>query len=276
MPKQVKRNDEEATEEYLDTLSKVGQELFSDFLSDNSRNRQNYLLISSIFTILLAFTLISPGQTDIGGLIFSFTDPDIPLILASLICLYFLFVYGICVLQDWQVYKFRTLPSFRVIRKKLIQSLDSMARQPSKKSQDDSFGGSNKSFINIKAAHEKKIAVINGKIQKLLNENKSLENSAFASDESSIRKIASNKRRVATLQDDKDREVQNFNNLLASLNSRDSTNVSVVQTARESSELLRSVDGKYRMYNIVIVVLEVLFPIILALVALFVTIKKLF
>jgi hypothetical protein len=151
-----------------------------------------------------------------------------------------------------------------------------MARQPSKKSQDEAFGGSNKSFIKIKAAHEKKIAMANGKIQKLLDEIKSLENSAFASDESSIRKIASNKRRITTLQDDKDREVRNFNNLLTSLNSRDSSNVSVVQTARESSELLRSVDGKYRMYNGVIVVLEVLFPIILALVALFVTIKKLF
>lgn len=266
------KNDEHA-QEYLDTLSKVGQELFSDFLSDNSRNRQNYLLVSSVVTILLAFTLITPDQTDLGGIIFKFLSPDVPLLLSGLICLYFLLVYSICVLQDWEVYKFKTLPGFRAIRKKLVQSLDAITRRQHVNAHDDI--DNSKAIRDIWNKYSKKIRQLDLKIKKLIADNKSLENSAFSANPSSIKKIEANKRKIKEFQEEKNLEKLKYEKIISPLRESNTKNMGVAQTVKEGSELIRSVNNKYRVYNFIIVVLEIAFPVLLALFALYVSTEKL-
>ena len=97
-------------EYYFDSLSSVGKEFFSEFLSELTRKRQTAVLISAFIAILVSFTLVSPTETDVAGIKFSFINSSVINPLAGVVCVYFLLVYVISVLQDLELHRYRTMP----------------------------------------------------------------------------------------------------------------------------------------------------------------------
>lgn len=97
---------------YANAISKVGQELFSDFLSNLSRKRQASFLVSSVVTILLAFSIVAPKETQFLGVKFEFSDVNLIPFLFGLVTFYLGVTYLIGVIQDWQHAKYQreTIP----------------------------------------------------------------------------------------------------------------------------------------------------------------------
>lgn len=262
----------DVVQEYSDTLSKVGQELFSDFLSDNTRIRQNYLLITSIIAILLAYTLISPVEsTDIVGATFKFTNPNVPKFLSAAVCLYFGIVYSICVLQDYEVYKFKTQPGFQIIRVKLNQLLDTMVDPKYVKNIKRMKPKS--SLEVIIRDHKSLLTRYNAQISNIENEISSLKSATISSQETA-RNITRLNSQLKAIVSERKEKIDEHNELVESLreqeiNSEQRKNANIVDTAKEKAASLNSVFAKYRLYNAGIVLIEVFFPLALAAFALF-------
>lgn len=95
---------------YSKLVSEIGKELFTEYLSAESRKRQTNLLLSSIIAILLSFTLVKPTQISIGIITTDSVDSKLFLSLSGLTCLYFITIYILSIIQDSEVYKFRKMP----------------------------------------------------------------------------------------------------------------------------------------------------------------------
>ena len=98
-------------------VSNIGKELFAEFLSDLSRKRQSNLLVSSVIAILISFTILKPVEASISGIKIEFVNIQAFPLLAGAVCIYLLIIYGIGVLQDWQYYQYRQIPTFDSISK---------------------------------------------------------------------------------------------------------------------------------------------------------------
>lgn len=95
---------------YYEKLAKASQELYADYLSDLTRKRQGYLLLCSVITILVAYAFIQPTG---GSLIVDFIIPsnfEVSRIVAGALSLYFLILYLGGVLQDRNAYLLRVQP----------------------------------------------------------------------------------------------------------------------------------------------------------------------
>jgi len=92
-------------------IATIGKDLFSDFLSELTRQRQLYLLFSSIVTILLAYPYIKNLQGDLAGIEFSFVDLVVAKHIAGWICTYFVLVYASSVIQDMQYRRYKIILS---------------------------------------------------------------------------------------------------------------------------------------------------------------------
>lgn len=97
-------------DEYFELLSEYGKSVYNELISDLSRQRQTYLLVSALVTILLSFSIIGNVETDFFGLKFTFTDIKIIPVTTGAVCLYFLSTYLVGVFQDWQHARYSTLP----------------------------------------------------------------------------------------------------------------------------------------------------------------------
>jgi len=95
---------------YSKSVSEIGKELFTEFLSDESRKRQTNLLLSSVIAILLSSTLIKPTQISIGVITTDSVNSKLLVFLSGLTCLYFIAIYILSIMQDLEVYKFRKMP----------------------------------------------------------------------------------------------------------------------------------------------------------------------
>jgi hypothetical protein len=109
--------DKNEEQNFFETIASIGKELFSEYLTDLTRKRQANLLVSSIIAILLSYTVVKPVEATITGLKINFVNTQILPLLAGMVCIYFLAIYGIGVLQDWQYYQYRQMPTFEGIRK---------------------------------------------------------------------------------------------------------------------------------------------------------------
>jgi hypothetical protein len=98
-------------DEYFELLSEYGKSTFRELISDLSRQRQTNLLVSALITILLTFSIVGNVETEFFGLKFVFTNPNIIPIVTGAICFYFLLTYLVGVYQDWQHTRFSTLPT---------------------------------------------------------------------------------------------------------------------------------------------------------------------
>jgi uncharacterized membrane protein YwzB len=97
---------------FFETLQKVGDGFFTEIISDPSRSKQTILIISSIITILLAYSLITPIEISSMGVKFSVPSLSVLTTLAGLVCGYTLITFFIGVLQDYQRHLFR---AFRTV-----------------------------------------------------------------------------------------------------------------------------------------------------------------
>jgi hypothetical protein len=102
---------------FYEAIASIGKELFGEYLSDLSRKRQTNLLVSSIIATLLSYAIVKPSEATITGIKINFLNTQILPILAGCVCLYFLIIYGIGVLQDWQYYQYQQIPTFDSIGK---------------------------------------------------------------------------------------------------------------------------------------------------------------
>ncbi len=94
---------------YFAMLSEYGKSVFNETLSDLSRQRQTSLLASSLITILLSLSIIGNVETDFFGIKFTFNNVEVIPIIAVLVCLYFLVTYLVGVSQDWQQARYSTM-----------------------------------------------------------------------------------------------------------------------------------------------------------------------
>lgn len=104
------KKEKDLEEIYSKSVSEIGKELFTEFLSDESRKRQTNLLLSSIIAILLSFTLVKPTQISFGAIRIDSVNSQLFIFLSGLTCLYFITIYILSVTQDLEVYKFRKMP----------------------------------------------------------------------------------------------------------------------------------------------------------------------
>jgi hypothetical protein len=95
-------DEKEFDKKYIETLATLGKSLFRDFLSELSRKRQLSLLSTAVITILISFTIITPIETSLVGIKFSFTNIQILPLLSGSVSLYFLLLYSASVIQDLQ------------------------------------------------------------------------------------------------------------------------------------------------------------------------------
>lgn len=98
-------------DEYFELLSEYGKSVFNEFLSDLSRQRQNNLLASALITILLSLSIVGNVETEIFGLKFTFNDIKIIPIVARAVCTYFFTIYLVGVFQDWQLAIYSSMPT---------------------------------------------------------------------------------------------------------------------------------------------------------------------
>lgn len=97
--------------EYFELLSGYGKSAFKELMSDLSRKRQTNLLATALITILLSFSIVGIVETEFFGLKFTFSDIKIIPAVTGAVCIYFLSIYLVGVFQDWQHASFSTLPS---------------------------------------------------------------------------------------------------------------------------------------------------------------------
>jgi len=97
-------------DEYFELVSEYGKSAFVELISNVSRQRQTNLLISAVITILLSFSIVGNVETEFFGLKFTFIDIKIIPGVTGAVCLYFLSTYLVGVFQDWQQTRFSTLP----------------------------------------------------------------------------------------------------------------------------------------------------------------------
>lgn len=107
---EIVKKEKDLEEIYSKSVSEIGKELFTEFLSDESRKRQTNLLLSSIIAILLSFTLVKPTQISFGAIRIDSVNSQLFIFLSGLTCLYFITIYILSVTQDLEVYKFRKMP----------------------------------------------------------------------------------------------------------------------------------------------------------------------
>lgn len=115
--------EEDLEEIYAKSVSEIGKELFTEFLSEESRKRQTNLLVTSVIAILLSSALVKPTQISIGVLTTDSVNITLLVILSGLTCLYFITIYTLSILQDLEVYKFRKMP-LRLIWRDLKKKFD--------------------------------------------------------------------------------------------------------------------------------------------------------
>lgn len=120
--------EEDLEEIYSKSVSEIGKELFTEFLSDESRKRQINLLLTSVIAILLSSALVKPTQISIGILTTDSVSITLLLILSGLTCLYFITVYTLSIMQDLEIYKFRKMP-LRLIWRDLKKKFDEVNKQ---------------------------------------------------------------------------------------------------------------------------------------------------
>lgn len=108
-------------ETYGDALAQFGKEVFKEFLGELSRKRQASLLASAAITILLTFAIVEPVESQFAGIKFKFSNVEIIPIIAAIFCAYFMVTYLISALQDWQLEKYRTMPARTSIEKYIDQ-----------------------------------------------------------------------------------------------------------------------------------------------------------
>jgi hypothetical protein len=89
-----------AEKQHYDFLSKMGKQYLDEGLSDNSKKRQAYLLISAVVAILLSKAFIIPLESNVQGFKFNFSGPQTAAHLAGGLCLYFLVIFIIGAVQD--------------------------------------------------------------------------------------------------------------------------------------------------------------------------------
>src|SRR3990172_751617 len=102
------------------TYAESGAQLYSDFFSDATRKRQGQLLISAILVILISHSLIEFTQGSLGGATFKVPDTTVLIWIARILCLYFIVVYMLGVLQDYQAFAFKE----RLIRYKIDKFIE--------------------------------------------------------------------------------------------------------------------------------------------------------
>lgn len=90
---EIVEKEKDLEEIYSKLVSEIGKELFTEFLSAESRKRQTNLLISSIIAILLSFTLIELTQISIGIITTDSVNSKLFVFLSGLTCLYFITIY---------------------------------------------------------------------------------------------------------------------------------------------------------------------------------------
>ncbi len=93
-------------------LSEYGTSIFQDPLTQLTRDRQKGLLVTSFIAIALSSTAVSVTDLSIGGAKFTIQSSETVQFVSGMISLYFLAAYILCVLQDLNVHRYRTiLPS---------------------------------------------------------------------------------------------------------------------------------------------------------------------
>lgn len=123
-------DEKDSDKNYIEILSALQKNLFRDFLSELSRKRQLSLLLTAVITILISFTLITPIETTLGGIKFSFTNIQILPILSGAISLYFLLLYIAGIFQDWEYAQHTEIPmqyEYALAIRKLQDDLDSQS-----------------------------------------------------------------------------------------------------------------------------------------------------
>src|SRR5215467_653050 len=87
--------------------------LLRDPLSELTRKRQTNLLVVSVVTILVALSLAS--MNEINFVIFKMSTSNPALIRYGLACLttYFLILYGVGLVQDYQIYRNTIRPALK-------------------------------------------------------------------------------------------------------------------------------------------------------------------
>jgi len=97
-------------DQYFRIVSSFGKEVFDETLRDTTQKRQTALILSSVVTILISFSVITPVDGSIGSVKFLFTNSDLIPLLSGIICLYYLVIYVANVVRDMQYAEYRRLP----------------------------------------------------------------------------------------------------------------------------------------------------------------------
>lgn len=270
------RND--VDEEFYNTLSSVGKELFADFLGENSRTRQMYTLVSAVVAILFAFALIDPSTTTIDGTFITFADLSIPKKLAGAICAYFTVVYLISVLKDYQVYRYKSLSAIGIMgktRDSILQTFGSNRRSSKIKLSLNTINPptSKKSVpaSRIQRMYSKEkdtvIRKYSLKIQPLQKELLLLKNSPIQTPEADSR-IKAITKSMNQLSAKGDKEIFEITRNISPLiehekNSKSEKNENPIDDTKNRLGTLQKTQNSYKMFNWVIFFVEVVFPVAL-------------
>ena len=88
-------------------FAESGSQLYSDFFSDPTRQRQGYLLTTAILVILISHSIIEFNQGSLGGVSFTIADQTVLIWSLRALCSYFIVAYLLSVLQDYQAFAFK-------------------------------------------------------------------------------------------------------------------------------------------------------------------------
>jgi hypothetical protein len=113
---------------FADQVSQLGSDIFQDPISELTRKRQNYLLITSVVAILLSLTVIKPVEGNFSILKVTISNPDVITLLAGGITAYFVVVYGISVFQDMAVYRYRLMRQRALLEELGLQALQAVVK----------------------------------------------------------------------------------------------------------------------------------------------------
>jgi hypothetical protein len=255
-------------QEYFETVSFFGKEYFSEVLSDLTRSRQSSLLVISVITILVAYTLITPIDSSFVGVNFQFKDIKIFSILAGLFCVYYLLAFITSLYQDWQLSKYRKMPAslqIEVLQEKLLRRhLDRLAK--AKKLTDKSGA-----LLSARSELIEKRTLLSNKHKAEIDDMRSLR---VADDEI----IARQKTQL--------QEMSALEKSLEDLVNSDGLSEIIAETNRVAFEeydnasnkllFMQETIKKHKRLNGVIIFIEIVFPLLLSLTAVVSTIWAIF
>lgn len=101
---------------YFEKFSEYVSELYTDRFSDATRKRQANLLVCATLLILVRLSYLAPTTGSLGGLSFTFPTPTALNALGGFLCLYFLVIYIVGILQDIEALKPREMLVIMKIR----------------------------------------------------------------------------------------------------------------------------------------------------------------